>query len=215
MKSNHALFTVLLAAGMALAGTTAGAQDADNNGETASPAASAEASPEAGSNAGSGAGSNAGSGPGGMRHGQKQGSGHGSGPGMGHGMGHGGKMMGGCPMMGGMGFGKGGKMSSHAEGRIAFLRSELEITDAQKAAFDGYADAVRKNVAGMEARHKAKKDAGKAEGPVERLDRRIKSMEDHLTAMKAMKGPLEVLYGALNDDQKKKADGLIAGKGCK
>ena len=40
------------------------------------------------------------------------------------------RMMAECPMM------MGGDMASHAEGRIAFLKAELAITDAQKAVWD-------------------------------------------------------------------------------
>ena len=40
-------------------------------------------------------------------------------------------MMAGCPMMG-------DGMSTHAEGRVAFLRAELGIIEAQKPVWDAY-----------------------------------------------------------------------------
>jgi hypothetical protein len=45
----------------------------------------------------------------------------------------------GCAGMGGM------AMIDHVEGRIAFLRTELKITDAQNAAWNTLADALRAN----------------------------------------------------------------------
>ncbi len=57
-------------------------------------------------------------------------------------------MMGGCPMMS-------GSNPSYAEGRIAFLKAELSITDQQKGAWDAYAAAVKKNLAGMQNMHEA------------------------------------------------------------
>ena len=75
------------------------------------------------------------------------------GPGMmGQGMGCGGMMgmmSGGCPMMG-----RNGPASSFAEGRIAFIKAELAITDAQNSVFDAYAAALRKNLESMQTMHK-------------------------------------------------------------
>ena len=56
-------------------------------------------------------------------------------------------MMANCPMMGGS--------SSHAEGRIAFLKAELAITDAQKPAWEAYAAQIRKNLQGMQDMQKS------------------------------------------------------------
>ena len=59
----------------------------------------------------------------------------------------------GCPMMGDMGFRRGMKQGMghgaimHSvpmmEGRLAYIKADLEITDAQLAAWNAYADAVR------------------------------------------------------------------------
>src|SRR5262245_49074114 len=75
----------------------------------------------------------------------------GSGSMMGHGMmGDGQSMMGGHGMMGGMGTGGGpasmcGRMTSHIEGRLAFLKAELNITPEQEALWNAYASAARDN----------------------------------------------------------------------
>ena len=57
-------------------------------------------------------------------------------------------MMRDCPMMG---MTMGAETVTYAEGRIAFLRAELAITDAQKAVWDAYATALKKNLQGMQA----------------------------------------------------------------
>jgi len=113
-----------------------------------------------------------------------------------------------CPMM------MGGDMASHAEGRIAFLRAELAITDVQKAAWDGYAAALAKNLQGMQSTRQAMMKTMEAKSPVERLDSHIAAMEGRVVALKEVKPALGVLYSALSDDQKKKADQLLTGMGC-
>ncbi len=120
----------------------------------------------------------------------------------------GGGMMGmrNCPMMGGA--------AAHAEGRIAFLKAELAVTDQQKGAWDAHAAAVKKNLEGMQAMRETMMKVMQAKSPVERLDARITAMEGRLGALKEMKPALTNLYAALSDDQKKKADELMTGMGC-
>lgn len=150
---------------------------------------------------------------------QGTGSGAGSGPGMmmgrggmGQGMGMG--MMGGCPMMGGMMGGSGGKMAAHAEGRVAFLKAELAITEAQQAAWTTYADALRKNLANMQGMHETMMQAMSAKSAIGRLEAHIAAMEGRLASLKEVKAPLAALYAALSDEQKQKADDLLTGMGC-
>jgi hypothetical protein len=137
------------------------------------------------------------------------------GPGMmGQGMGRDGMMMGGgCPMMG-MIMGRNGPASSFAEGRIAFIKAELAITDAQKSIWDAYATALRKNLETMQTMHKAMMSASSPANPVERLDLHISTMESRLQALKEVKPALAALYAGLGDDQKKKADDVLTGMGC-
>ena len=135
------------------------------------------------------------------------------GPGMmGQGMGCGGMMgmmSGGCPMMG-----RNGPASSFAEGRIALIKAELAITDAQNSVFDAYAAALRKNLESMQTMHKTMMSALSPAGPVERLDLHISAMESRLQSLKEVKPALAALYAALSDDQKKQADDLLTGMGC-
>ena len=68
----------------------------------------------------------------------------------------GGAMAGGMPMMGMMrmmmgqdGMGGMAMMAGHVEGRLAFLKTELKITDAQLSVWNAVADAIRANAKSM------------------------------------------------------------------
>jgi hypothetical protein len=139
------------------------------------------------------------------------------GPGMmGQGMGRGGMMGmmgGGCPMMGMM-MGRNGPASAFAEGRTAFIKAELAITDAQKSVWDAYATALRKNLESMQTMHNTMMSASSPATPVERLDLHISAMESRLQSLKEVKPALSALYAALSADQKKTADDLLTGMGC-
>lgn len=116
------------------------------------------------------------------------------------------EMMANCPMMGGS--------SSHAEGRIAFLKAELAITDAQNAAWEAYAAQIRKNLTSMQDMQKTMMSMMEAKSPVERIDARIVMMEKRTQALKEIKPALAALYTGLTADQQKKADQLLTGMGC-
>jgi LTXXQ motif family protein len=64
----------------------------------------------------------------------------------------------------------GGSNPSYAEGRIAFLKAELFITDQQKDAWDAYAAAIKKNLAGMQRMREMMMKVMQAKSPVDRLD---------------------------------------------
>jgi hypothetical protein len=131
-----------------------------------------------------------------------------------------GMMGGGCPtmgMMGGGGWGEGGqgmmrrqpRMGAMVDGRLAYLKEELDITDAQAAAWEGYASAVKARVELMRGMHESMFDAMQKGTAAERMDARIAGMEAMLESMKAIKPATEALYAVLSDEQKKVADELI------
>lgn len=136
-------------------------------------------------------------------------------------------MMGGdCVMLGMMGHGmmgkgrmrhgrmhRGRRMHAMAEGRLAYLKAELDITKDQEAAWDVYAEAVKDRAATMQGMHQtmmALMDDGSA---IDRMEARITGMEAMLESMKAVKPATEALYAVLSKGQKEKADDLI-GMGC-
>jgi len=131
---------------------------------------------------------------------------------MGQGMGRSGMMGmmgGGCPMMG-----REGSAPPFVEGRIAFIKAEFVITDAQKDVWDAYAAALRKNFESMQGMRKTMMSVMEAATPIDRLDLHITTMESRLQSLKEIKPALAALYAALSEDQKKKADSLLTGMGC-
>ena len=126
----------------------------------------------------------------------------------------------GMPMMSGPGrMGMMGMMgmADHVEGRIAFLKAELKITDAQTPQWKAFADALRSNAAlvrGMPATMMQGgmmgQDSASVSAP-DRLDRMEKMMSTMLETVKATKAALVPLYAVLTDEQKKVADQVIHG----
>jgi hypothetical protein len=118
-------------------------------------------------------------------------------------------------MMGMMG------MADHVEGRIAFLKAELKITEAQMPQWNAFADALRSNAARMSGMPAIMMQGGMmgqdgtSMSAPDRLDRMEKIMEKMMSAMletvKATKAALAPLYAVLTEEQKKMADQLIHG----
>ena len=131
-------------------------------------------------------------------------------------------MMGDMPMMNMMGMmrmiemlGPGTAANGHNEGRIAFLRFELNITEAQASAWNAFADAMRTNakkLAEVRASMMPQPDAGQQQAPTvaERLDRQERRLLARLEGTRALKSAVTNLYGTLSDDQKKTANELLA-----
>ena len=116
---------------------------------------------------------------------------------------------------GGAGAGGGMGMATidHVEGRIAFLRAELKITDAQSAAWNAFADALRTNAKSLgEVRSSIMSGMAGSEQPslVERFALQEKWLSARLEGARAIKSPLVYLMAALSEDQKKLADELLA-----
>ena len=131
-------------------------------------------------------------------------------------------MMGDMPMMNMMGMmrmmemmGPGTAAIDHIEGRIAFLRFELNITEAQASAWNAFADAMRTNakkLAEVRASMMPQPDAGQQQAPTvaERLDRQERRLLARLEGTRALKSAVTNLYGTLSEDQKKTANELLA-----
>lgn len=133
-----------------------------------------------------------------------------------------GGMMDDGPMMGHMMCGKRGMRKGHGmmppsvpmmEGRLAYIKADLEITDAQLPAWNAYADAVRARRPKMEEMHAEMMKAKESGDALQRMNARIKGLETMLDGLKVSKPAIEALYAALTDEQKKKADQLLARRG--
>ena len=101
-------------------------------------------------------------------------------------------------------------MAQHVEGRIAFLRTELKITDDQSPQWNAFAEALRGNARRMTEMHGMMGQGASPSAP-ERLDRMEKMMAGMLEAVRSTKAALTPLYAVLSDEQKKTADTLLQG----
>ena len=104
-------------------------------------------------------------------------------------------------------------MAGHIDGRLAFLKAELKITDAQESLWNSYAAAARDSanamLAGcttMMAQH-----TGSTPSLPDRLDQTEQMMAAHLDALRATNKALKPLYAALDQSQKQTADQLLRG----
>ena len=119
---------------------------------------------------------------------------------------HAAKMMG--PGLGGM------AAIDRVEGRIAFLRTELKITDAQAGTWNSFADALRANAKKLgELRSSMMGNSGDAQQPAatiaDRLDRQEQRLLARLEGTRAMKAAFTKLNEALSDEQKKTANDIL------
>ena len=118
-------------------------------------------------------------------------------------------------MMRTMGMGSGMAAIDRIEGRIAFLRAELKITEAQAGTWDAFADALRTNAQKLgQMRASMMPQPGAAQQQArtmaDRLDLQERWLVARLEGTRAIKSAFTNLYGALSDDQKKTANELLA-----
>jgi hypothetical protein len=112
------------------------------------------------------------------------------------------RMMG--PGMMGMG------MIERVEGRIAFLRAELKITDAQTNAWNAFADALRVNAQKLAAIRPAMMPTSETQQTLtERLDAQERWLTARLEGLRSTKAAFTPVYAALSDEQKKTATELL------
>jgi hypothetical protein len=131
--------------------------------------------------------------------------------------------------------------SQHIEGRLAFLKTELKITDAQTPQWNAYADALRANAKRMSELMNEMMSSGMMgqgmmmgnqgmmmqgqpgtmmqgqPGTMMSLPDRLNWAEQHMAAhmemLQAIKGPADQLYGVLSDEQKRVADQILGPMG--
>ena len=122
------------------------------------------------------------------------------------------------PMMGGpghMGMMRMMGMADHVEGRIAFLKAELKITEAQMPQWNAFADVLRENARRMSGIRTTMsgifgQDSASVSAP-DQLDRMEQMISIMLEAVKGTKAALVPLYAVFTEEQKKLADQLIRG----
>jgi len=107
----------------------------------------------------------------------------------------------------------------HIEGRLAFLKTELKITDTQLPQWNAFAEAMRAQAKVRAERHDAHKAKREARGhgehereskPLpERFSAMEKMMQERLQHVQRYRAAVEPLYGVLTPEQRKTADKLL------
>ena len=101
-------------------------------------------------------------------------------------------------------------MTEHVEGRIAFLKTELKITDAQLPLWNAFTQAARENAKAMEEMMQGGRMGTSQSATLpDKLALREKMMAAHLEALRKLKTAVDPLYAALSGAQKKTADTLV------
>lgn len=102
----------------------------------------------------------------------------------------------------------------HVEGRIAYLKAELKITDAQAPQFDRVAQAMRDNAKAMEqAMGQMRGNRDQPRNAVQRLETRAQFAGLRAQADQRFLDAFKPLYTSLSDDQKKAADEMLTRHG--
>jgi LTXXQ motif family protein len=104
-------------------------------------------------------------------------------------------------------------MAGHIDGRLAYVKAELKITDAQESLWNSYAAAARDSANTMVARCTTMiaRHGGSAASLPDRLDQNEQLMAAQLDAVRATNKALKRLYAALDESQKQTADPLFWG----
>jgi Spy/CpxP family protein refolding chaperone len=119
-----------------------------------------------------------------------------------------------------MGQGMGHRMMGHGmwaqldpkamvEGRLAYVKTALGITDDQASIWNSYADASRAKQQGMQSAREAMMKTMQSGTVIDRMQSRIAMTQAALDALKAMQPSTEALYKALTPEQQKKADAMM------
>jgi len=98
-----------------------------------------------------------------------------------------------------------GSSAARLEGRIAFLRAELHITDAQAPAWDTFANTLRAGREHLDAARAALQDSGRAADPMARLASFESHLRERTEAIHMTRMAFDTLYRQLDDAQKRTA----------
>ena|SRR5690242_11791131 len=101
--------------------------------------------------------------------------------------------------------------ASHIEGRLAFLKTELKITDAQMPQWNAFADVMRQSDKARHDRFEAMRgQRGQEKTALERFEQRESASEARVQELKQFVAAFRPLYQSFSDEQKKTADDLFA-----
>jgi hypothetical protein len=100
-------------------------------------------------------------------------------------------------------------LQAKVEGRLAYAKTLLGITDSQAAAWKAYEDVSRTNVQSIRAARQAMMTAEQSGSAIDRMHAQTAMAQARLDAMKALQPATEALYKALTPDQRERADTVI------
>lgn len=102
----------------------------------------------------------------------------------------------------------------HIEGRIAYLKTELKITDAQQPLFDAVASAMRDNAKAMhDAFQSLRGDRSQPQTALSRMEARAKLAQLRADNEVKMLAAFRPLYQGMSPDQQKAADEMLGHHG--
>jgi hypothetical protein len=103
--------------------------------------------------------------------------------------------------------------AEHVDGRLAYLKAELKLTDSQTGAWNAFDEAWR--AAAQKAKQKCDAADMRADHSKPAVLNKLTMMEnhmvDHLDVVRAQKGAIESLFTNLSDEQKKTANETLTG----
>lgn len=95
------------------------------------------------------------------------------------------------------------------EGRIAFLRTELKITEAQQPQWAAFAETLRSNAKAMAETRKAMMQPKPQLSAPDSVEHEVHMLGERLDGLKATAAATRALYVVLTEAQKKTADELL------
>jgi len=100
-------------------------------------------------------------------------------------------------------------LDARVEGRLAYAKTLLGITDDQAAAWKAYEDVSRSNVKSLQAAHQAVMSAEQSGSVIDRMQAQTGEMQARLDARKALQPATQHLYTALTPEQRERADAVL------
>ncbi len=104
-------------------------------------------------------------------------------------------------------------MGAHLEGRVAFLRAELAITEAQAPQWEAFAQALRDSAAKLKQAQAAAAQAAAATF-LQRAEFQEQWLGARLEGLKEIKTAFAGLQAVLSEDQKRSAEALLTQPVC-
>lgn len=95
------------------------------------------------------------------------------------------------------------------EGRIAFLRTEMKVTEAQQPLWEAVAEALRANAAPSQELMSGRMQSDLSPRLPQRLADRESVLSARLEGLRNLKAAVEPFYAALDETQKASADELL------